>query len=179
MTILLDASRSMKFTSHRSSKLEYAQVSGGIARLSGAPAARRGGSDRVRRRGAEFRARRRRGRGSCAAVARASNSASRARAPTSSSPFLTFRNFCAAAAWWSRFRISGSSRKRSSRPWSRCDFAAMNWCCFTCSIRRRSIPSCAHPVLLEDLETGEAHGSFAGLRGTRISPARWTRISRI
>ena len=53
------------------------------------------------------------------------------------------------------FGFLGSTRKRSSRPWSRCAFAATKWCCFMCWIREEIRPKLRDPVLLEDLETGE------------------------
>ena len=53
-----------------------------------------------------------------------------------------------------------------------------SWFCSTCSIPRRSAPSSAHPVLLEDLETGDDARSLARLRRpTNIRP-RSTRTSK-
>ena len=42
-------------------------------------------------------------------------------------------------------RFLGDRPSKSSRPSRRCASAATKWCCFTCSIRRRSGPSCSTP----------------------------------
>ncbi len=55
LTILLDASNSMNYSSHAVSKMDYARYTGCVAVLSGDPqSARSGGADCVRRRGAEL-----------------------------------------------------------------------------------------------------------------------------
>ncbi len=88
------------------------------------------------------------------------------------------RIFLLAAAWWWRFRISGSSRKKLSGPSSRCVFAATNWCCFTCSIRRRFGRSCGIRYCWR-IWRPRTRWKFAGLRGARIQHKIDAHIGRI
>ena len=152
VTILLDASRSMKFGSPRTGKegapgarmekIEYARfLAASLAYLAHLQRDAVGlivFDDDVR----EFvRASSRQGQ--FARILNALNHAEPGTRTNFAKPFQSLQEFFAAARSGGRefpdfWEAAG---KRSSRPLRRCDFAAMSWSCFTFSIRRRSARS--------------------------------------
>ncbi len=66
------------------------------------------------------------------------------------------------------FRFLRVRRSTSSAPSSRCASTATKWCCFTFSIRRKCGPNSREPATLVDLETQERIGGHSGIRARRI-----------